>query len=420
MQCVSIVVPLYQGAAHIESTLKSLVEQDYPHLEIIVSDDAGSDNARELVERMQALDSRIVIVGDGVNRGTLGARKCGVAASTGDFLMFVDQDDELAPNAVSHVMSLANEHPSDLYHFPARVIPENAEAQEAAAGMQSFLTPPPRKLIGEDILKTQLSEDGGFDWHLHHKMYRGDLVRKAYSLVPDVRLLQSDDFYLCFVIDALAKTYYALDKPALYDYHLGRGDTFGTARTAETVCTISKNNVQAYRLIRDFATSADAPKRSDWQARLDDAQHCLLLYPLNEWKDALNKSDQTDALPALLADWDADFVCAELWRFSRDTAYELLVYLQEQDSSQRADSAEDDKRLAELKENAWFYRDIALMVEREYHLGDESCQHYHDMRRIATDHLNDVDAHMTNSGVSRSIGMRLRNASKRLLGLSLE
>ena len=389
MKKVSIIVPVFNGEAYIESTLASITAQSYPELEIIVSDDAGSDGACALVRAMQERDGRIMIVGDGVNRGTLGARKLGVSASSGDFVMFVDQDDELEPDAVAQLVDFAEAHPADIYHFPARVLPENDAAREAAAGMQSFLAPPVQVLNGPEILTCQLKLEGGFDWHLHHKMFAGDLARKAYSCVPDVRLLQSDDFYLCFMMTALAQRYQALPSEPLYIYHLGRGDTFGEERTVESILGISANNAEAYRLIEAFSASPQAPCRDDWDARLSDAKCCLIDYPANEWKDALDQAGQIEALPQLLRDWPAEYIGAELWRFSRDSAYALWT-AQNEAAREPSQKPATSKELRQLEEDACHYYAVALEVERMYGTKASTYPRYREMRQMALVHLRDT------------------------------
>ena len=398
MKKVSIVIPLYNGADYIESTVESLLAQSYSNIEVVVSDDAGPDNSRALVESLQGQDERIVLVGDGVNRGTLGARKLGVEASTGDYIMFVDQDDELTPDAIANVVSFAAKHTADIYHFSAKVIPDNEAARGAAAGMQSFLTPPERELNGESILVFQLSQNDGFDWHLHHKMYESGFARKAYEFAPDTRLIQSDDFYMCFIMTALAQRYYAIPDAPYYIYHLGRGETFGAEQTVAKVLTISSNNIQAYRLLEQFTKSDGAPKRNDWEERLSDAQRCLLSYPMNEWRDALSKGDQTEALPQLLTDWQAEYVCAELWRFSRDTAYALFVQQNQSEARSKRTGDVEAEAHEKLLEDARFYRDLAFMVEREYHTEHSHYSHYQLMRQAAIGHLCDTGLHRLGRG----------------------
>lgn len=401
MKKVSIIMPLYNGAAFVEATLRSLLTQTYRQIEVIVSDDASTDDGRALVEKMQEADNRILVVGDDKNRGTLLARKNGMAASTGDYVTFIDQDDELTPNAIETLVAYAEEHPADIYHFTAEVIPENEAARDAAEGMQSFLTPKMKSLDGTDILAFQLSQDNGFDWQLHHKMYVGDLARKAYSCAADVRLLQSDDFYLSFVITSLARKYRSVPDTPMYRYYLGRGDTFGTKTTIATVTHASENNALAYRLVKEYVESRNAPKREDWNARLEDAMRCLIDHPINEWRDSLNRAEQMEALPQLLSDWPAEYLCAELWRFSRDTAYDVWANM-------IAEDGVSGEALEELKAQASYYYAVAKEVEEDHQTAGSRYPRYREMRQTALGHLQRIglihEAEGSRSLIERAIG----------------
>ena len=215
MPRVSIVVPAYRSASYLDGCLQSLEGQTHPDLEIIVVDDASPDKTAETVLCHAERDRRVVPLLLERNLGTLGARKAGVLASTGDYVMLVDQDDELEPRAVELLVAYAAAHPADIYHFTARVVAENETARQAAGGMTSFLTPTPRRLVGEEILKTQLAETGGFDWHVHHKMFRGDLARSCYAEATDERLVLSDDIYASFILCSRARSYEALGKKSM-------------------------------------------------------------------------------------------------------------------------------------------------------------------------------------------------------------
>jgi hypothetical protein len=106
---VSIVVPLYNGAHHIERALDSVRAQTQADWELIVVDDCSSDAGPETVRDYisRTADQRITLVAQKENRGPSAVRNDGVRLATGHFIMFLDCDDELLPGALTHLLELA-------------------------------------------------------------------------------------------------------------------------------------------------------------------------------------------------------------------------------------------------------------------------------------------------------------------------
>ena len=93
---VSVIIPFYGVEAFIEDCIKSVLAQDYDHMEIIFVDDQSPDHARSIVERYAQRDNRIVLVTHDANQGLGPARNTGVKHATGDYLLFLDSDDYFA------------------------------------------------------------------------------------------------------------------------------------------------------------------------------------------------------------------------------------------------------------------------------------------------------------------------------------
>jgi len=96
---VSIIIPAYNAEKYLQETLESILAQDYPSIEVIVVDDGSTDNTSNIV-KSYSHDSRVQYIYKS-NSGSAKARNCGIANSTGEFLLFVDADDLLVPEAVS-------------------------------------------------------------------------------------------------------------------------------------------------------------------------------------------------------------------------------------------------------------------------------------------------------------------------------
>lgn len=105
---ISIVVPNYNGAAFIEETLKSVVDQNYPGLELIVVDGASKDDSLTIIERFRTSIARLIVEPD---KGHADALNKGFAAATGDILGWINSDDILLPNCLSFIDKLFRRRP---------------------------------------------------------------------------------------------------------------------------------------------------------------------------------------------------------------------------------------------------------------------------------------------------------------------
>jgi glycosyltransferase involved in cell wall biosynthesis len=97
---VSVVVPAFNRATTIERCLQSVREQSYPRWETIVVDDGSTDATAAVASVIAQQDSRIRLVRHTTRRGAQAARNSGIRASRGEWIAFLDSDDELLPHSV--------------------------------------------------------------------------------------------------------------------------------------------------------------------------------------------------------------------------------------------------------------------------------------------------------------------------------
>lgn len=112
---LSVIIPVYRTERTLERCVKSILEQSYHDLEVILVDDGSPDNCPQLCDEWAQRDSRIRVIHK-PNGGLSDARNAGIDAATGDCLTFVDADDFLAPDTYAQVMPKAAG--SDIVEFP--------------------------------------------------------------------------------------------------------------------------------------------------------------------------------------------------------------------------------------------------------------------------------------------------------------
>ena len=100
---ISIIVPVFQVEPYLDRCVASIVGQTYRNLEIILVDDASPDACPEMCDRWAGRDSRIRVLH--VPHGGLScARNAGLDAARGEFIVFVDSDDFIAPDMCERLL----------------------------------------------------------------------------------------------------------------------------------------------------------------------------------------------------------------------------------------------------------------------------------------------------------------------------
>lgn len=90
---VSVIVPAFNASAHIERTLRSVLDQTLQSLEVVVVDDGSTDDTMARVQRLAAADGRVRLLANGCNRGPSFTRNAALEAACGEWLAILDADD---------------------------------------------------------------------------------------------------------------------------------------------------------------------------------------------------------------------------------------------------------------------------------------------------------------------------------------
>ena len=103
---VSVIIPCYKVGKYLEQTLNSIVTQSHDNIQIIAVDDCSPDNTAEIIRRFQEHDSRVQGIFQSENAGVSVARNAGIDAAKAPWIVFVDGDDWLPPNAIEDLLNL--------------------------------------------------------------------------------------------------------------------------------------------------------------------------------------------------------------------------------------------------------------------------------------------------------------------------
>ncbi len=117
---VSVVVPVYNGAPYIKHCVELIQAQEYRNLEVIFVNDGSKDNSQQVIEDAIASDDRFLLINK-PNGGTATTRNKGLDNAHGEYITFLDCDDEYKPELISSMVKEIEEHNADLvvcgYYF---------------------------------------------------------------------------------------------------------------------------------------------------------------------------------------------------------------------------------------------------------------------------------------------------------------
>lgn len=102
MEKISVIVPVYNSEAYLENCLNSIIQQTYQNLEIILVNDGSTDGSAAICQRYKIQDPRVKVYHKS-NGGVGSSRNRALEAVTGDYILFVDNDDWLE---LDHIESL--------------------------------------------------------------------------------------------------------------------------------------------------------------------------------------------------------------------------------------------------------------------------------------------------------------------------
>lgn len=133
---LSIIMPVFNRAGVIEKAIRSSLRQSYVHFELIVIDDASSDNSRDIVRSLMTEDQRIRLIERKENGGVGLARNEGIRQAKGRFIAFHDSDDIMLQDRL--LKQLLPFYEKAVLFTLARVIRSHCQMAELQLGMESY------------------------------------------------------------------------------------------------------------------------------------------------------------------------------------------------------------------------------------------------------------------------------------------
>ena len=188
---ISVVVPVYNVAPELERCVSSILAQTYQNLEVILVDDGSIDDSLAVMHRLSNADSRVVALHK-ENGGVTSARLFGVEAARGEWIGFVDGDDEIEPDMYERLLNNARQYGTDISHCGYRMC--FADGRVNYFHNTGIVLEQDRKKGLMDLLEGTLVEPG-----LCNKLYRRGLFSDIAQQI-DTSIRINEDLLMNFFL----------------------------------------------------------------------------------------------------------------------------------------------------------------------------------------------------------------------------
>lgn len=322
---ISIIIAAYNIDQYIERCLSSVLAQTYRDIDVVVVDDASTDNTGVIISSFAARDSRITVVAHKENKGLHLTRNTGVAAATGDYALFLDGDDELAPDMCERLVDKIAAESIDMLHYGITVISENGVTAEDGTNFADYVNAPERVFYGDDVLRSIYDEALGqkVDWRMTQRLYRISLLKRAFSVMTNQRLERAEDSYESFVVASLANSSVPCKDIRGYIYHYGVGVTGASAITAKQYRQFCEQFSACYRATREYIVNRG--ETALMRSCFTDMRHKANELLSNDWHMRVPENEKAEAAKAMADVLGGAVAACEIWRIVRDQAWRIAT-----------------------------------------------------------------------------------------------
>lgn len=212
---ISVLVPVYNAEKTLERCVKSIINQTYNNLEIVLVDDGSIDGSDILCDKFERLDSRVKVIHK-ENGGLVSARKAGLYVATGEYITFVDSDDFIDADMYEQMVRVMEQYDVDFVHTGYKSCSNN-EILLCDFFDEGFynISNNREQFIIENVF-TVIDKPQKISYSIWSKIFKREFIIPIYEELPDVQSYGEDVFVLCASL-LRAKSFYLLKK-CFYNY----------------------------------------------------------------------------------------------------------------------------------------------------------------------------------------------------------
>lgn len=224
MENISIIVPIYNSEKTLKECLKSILNQTYKNLDIILIDDGSTDKSGEICDYYQSRDKRVRVY-HRKNGGVVAARNTGIQMIPDEgYTTFCDSDDKMKLDAIEKMYKYAISTNADMVcgnlqrFLPCGIKLKRSRSIPPSLSEKRCYN---KKEIYERILPSFFGITD-FTGYMHTKLYRNKILKKSLEFkYPNIKFFQEDIMFnlsMMFVVNKIAVT-----PDIVYYYRMGGG-----------------------------------------------------------------------------------------------------------------------------------------------------------------------------------------------------
>lgn len=191
---VSVVVPVFNCDKYLEISMGDILSQTHSNIELILVNDGSTDNSAEICKKIADNDNRVKLICKESSMGAGPARNDGIAASCGDYIMFLDSDDRIEKDMIERLLRAIIENNCQVAVCGYETYVENVTNGESNRIMLDTAT-----YRGEEVKKFFADYyPEGIVGYLWNKLYDITVIKNNNLQFPDMRRLQDGVFNVGF------------------------------------------------------------------------------------------------------------------------------------------------------------------------------------------------------------------------------
>ncbi|HCI55958.1 MAG TPA: hypothetical protein DFI01_08555 [Bacteroidales bacterium] len=185
---VSVIIPSFNSSHCIENALKSVINQTFKNFEVLVCDDGSTDQTKEIVRAYQKNDPRIKLLCLAENQGSGAARNIGMSYAKGDYIAFLDSDDEWFPDKLKHQVERMDNLPKEVgVCFCGAIIIKNGRNEKP------IIYSPDKDWETDTFEKFALDQ---ITFLTSTVLFRRSCLEESGLMIPQMRRNQDGEFFL--------------------------------------------------------------------------------------------------------------------------------------------------------------------------------------------------------------------------------